>query len=504
MKLALCIAVLVGRASAQVTGQCAGNTDPAEDVACDQDRHLIEPSTAGTTESDCCEDDTPCAGAWSTCAANCADKVYTVTAPATGAGAPCEAAADATANCAVGEGDCVAAVQTVTGKCTGNTDATENVACPSGIPLSADATGTGLIVSEAVELVATDADVSRETCTGEIADADMDYIGDTCEQNFEANGGSGDSACAASCTHDASLSDIAVVVAVRESLGMSPSSNPGELRANLAEICYHRDLDPGWEYWTRDGTIESECCAPEACNRACQARMQADAAKAALQKCKNITVAENATSQQEAQAKLDCVAEELGLSAGTIAGIVVASLSVLAWLAYCVVTHLCCSNDDEEFEDSGSGSEDEETGRLNKNNRSKVDSGSESGSEGEEMVKKSRSKADSGSGSDSGSEGEETNKNSRSKADSGSDSGSASEDEPPEPKQQPEPPPEPEPEPKKDHHHHHHHHHHKHSDSSDGEERSASPERARASSPERHHHDHHDHHHHRDHHHHDP
>jgi hypothetical protein len=348
-----------------------------------------------------------------------------------------------------------------------------------------------MLVSEALELVA-DGVVSRETCTGEIEDIDMNYPGDTCEDNFEVAGGTGAGNCAAGCTHG-SMGDTAVIVAVRESLGMAPSSNPGELRMNLAEICYHQGLNPGWEYWTKDGTTESECCAPEACNAACRARQQADAARAALQKCRNVTVSKNVTAQEEAQAKLDCIAEELGQSASTIVAIVLGSVFVLVCLAYCVAKHLCCSGREESAE-SDSSSEDEEMDQLKRKGRSKVES--ESGSEDEETDRKNRKRAD--SGSESGSEDEETGKKSRKTAcpEPSSGLGSASEDEPPEPNPEPEPQAEP-----KHHDHHRRRRRQPHSEDSGDEEapikqRSESPDRERADSPEKHHHHHHHHHHH--------
>eukprot|EP01043_Picozoa_sp_COSAG02_P048636 COSAG02_NODE_4797_length_4965_cov_30.380395_4_plen_465_part_01 len=54
-----------------------------------------------------------CAGDWSTCGTDCADKTYTVTTAASGGGAACPAADGDTAACAAGEGDCPAAAQSV-------------------------------------------------------------------------------------------------------------------------------------------------------------------------------------------------------------------------------------------------------------------------------------------------------------------------------------------------------------------------------------------------------
>jgi len=51
-----------------------------------------------------------CAGSWSTCAADCADKTYTVTTVASGNGAKCGTADAATDTCAPGDGQCPAAL----------------------------------------------------------------------------------------------------------------------------------------------------------------------------------------------------------------------------------------------------------------------------------------------------------------------------------------------------------------------------------------------------------
>eukprot|EP01048_Picozoa_sp_COSAG05_P002110 COSAG05_NODE_78_length_21399_cov_26.298216_24_plen_535_part_00 len=47
-----------------------------------------------------------CDGSWSTCAANCGDKVYSITIQRQGAGAECPTPAGATAACSAGEGEC--------------------------------------------------------------------------------------------------------------------------------------------------------------------------------------------------------------------------------------------------------------------------------------------------------------------------------------------------------------------------------------------------------------
>ena len=47
-----------------------------------------------------------CVGAWSTCSADCSDKVYTVETEPSDSGNPCDAADGATLACAAGEGDC--------------------------------------------------------------------------------------------------------------------------------------------------------------------------------------------------------------------------------------------------------------------------------------------------------------------------------------------------------------------------------------------------------------
>ena len=57
-----------------------------------------------------CATDIACEGAWSSCGSDCADKTYSVTTPASGNGAACEAVDGATAACAAGEGDCPAGV----------------------------------------------------------------------------------------------------------------------------------------------------------------------------------------------------------------------------------------------------------------------------------------------------------------------------------------------------------------------------------------------------------
>ena len=59
---------------------------------------------------DCLHPDVDCEGSWSTCGADCADKVYTVATPQSGTGSACEAADGDTATCAPGEGDCPANV----------------------------------------------------------------------------------------------------------------------------------------------------------------------------------------------------------------------------------------------------------------------------------------------------------------------------------------------------------------------------------------------------------
>eukprot|EP01043_Picozoa_sp_COSAG02_P025626 COSAG02_NODE_1446_length_12578_cov_3.488661_7_plen_409_part_00 len=53
-----------------------------------------------------CPPNIDCEGSWSVCEADCADKTFTVTTPASGQGAECEYAAGATSPCAAGEGNC--------------------------------------------------------------------------------------------------------------------------------------------------------------------------------------------------------------------------------------------------------------------------------------------------------------------------------------------------------------------------------------------------------------
>ena len=57
-------------------------------------------------EADPAPPNVDCVGSWSTCSADCADKVYTVERAQSGSGAPCAAVAGATQACAAGEGDC--------------------------------------------------------------------------------------------------------------------------------------------------------------------------------------------------------------------------------------------------------------------------------------------------------------------------------------------------------------------------------------------------------------
>ena len=53
-----------------------------------------------------CQRIQPCVGSWSTCQADCADKIYTIEVPASAGGASCEALSGATAICAPGQDDC--------------------------------------------------------------------------------------------------------------------------------------------------------------------------------------------------------------------------------------------------------------------------------------------------------------------------------------------------------------------------------------------------------------
>ena len=55
---------------------------------------------------DACPRNIDCAGSWSTCGADCADKTYTVTIRQSGEGVECEAEDGATETCSAGEGDC--------------------------------------------------------------------------------------------------------------------------------------------------------------------------------------------------------------------------------------------------------------------------------------------------------------------------------------------------------------------------------------------------------------
>ena len=56
-------------------------------------------------EGDCVANEN-CVGSWSSCNADCSDKVFTVTQPQSGDGRPCDAEHGATASCAAGEGNC--------------------------------------------------------------------------------------------------------------------------------------------------------------------------------------------------------------------------------------------------------------------------------------------------------------------------------------------------------------------------------------------------------------
>jgi len=77
---------------------------------------LTEPANGGTacgdlSESQDCNTDpcplnTDCIGSWSTCTADCIDKIYTVTTPQSGTGTECEAADGATEACLPGDGEC--------------------------------------------------------------------------------------------------------------------------------------------------------------------------------------------------------------------------------------------------------------------------------------------------------------------------------------------------------------------------------------------------------------
>merc|ERR1711871_97905 len=70
--------------------------------ACEAADGATAPCTAG--EGDC-PANVNCAGSWSTCGADCADKTYTVETAQSGTGSACEAADGDTAPCTAGEGD---------------------------------------------------------------------------------------------------------------------------------------------------------------------------------------------------------------------------------------------------------------------------------------------------------------------------------------------------------------------------------------------------------------
>jgi len=78
---------------------------------------LGEPSCAAAVcvqdEVACCAENVDCVGAWSTCAADCFDKIFTVSTAASGSGQECSESDGATSICSIGDGDCVETVDCV-------------------------------------------------------------------------------------------------------------------------------------------------------------------------------------------------------------------------------------------------------------------------------------------------------------------------------------------------------------------------------------------------------